>query len=61
MPGASAQRVYEEDVDWVFHARNRVMSPAQVQAEVARLRESGARHEDGVPAADPPLASTCDF
>ena len=61
LPGASAQRVYEEDVDWVFHARNRVMSPAQVQAEVARLRESGARHEDGVPAADPPLASTCDF
>lgn len=56
-----APRRYEEDVDWVFHARDRLLSPEQVQAEVAALRRAGSAHLDTVPAADPPLPSPCDF
>jgi len=55
------RRRYEQDVDWVFHARNRVLSPAQVQSAVDGLRAAGTAHTDSVPAATPPLASPCDF
>jgi hypothetical protein len=55
------RRRYEQDVDWVFHARNRVLSPAQVQAAVEALRTAGTAHTDSVPPATPPLASPCDF
>ena len=61
LPGVTAQRVYQQDVDWVFHARNRVLSPAEVDVAVKGLRQHGTAHLDSVPAADPPLASTCDF
>ncbi len=61
LPDTSVQRVYEQDVDWVFHARNRLLSPAEVDAAVQGLRERGTAHTDSVPAASPPLASTCDF
>jgi len=61
LPSTNARRVYQQDVDWVYHARNRVLSPAEVDAAVAALRRSGTAHFDSVPAAtQPPLASTCD-
>jgi hypothetical protein len=58
---ARAPRVYEEDVDWVLQAPGRVLSPQEVQAQVDALRAAGTARVDTVPAADPPLASTCDF
>jgi hypothetical protein len=58
---AGATRVYEQDVDWVFHVRNRLMSPAEVEATVEDMRRRGVPHVDSVPAANPPLASSCDF
>ena len=61
LPASAVPRVYEQDVDWVFHARGRTLSPAQVEAEVKSLRQRGAALVDTVPAADPPLASRCDF
>jgi len=61
LPGVDARRTYEEDVDWVFHARNQVLSPAQVDAAVAGLRRAGTPQLDSVPNATPPLASPCDF
>jgi hypothetical protein len=54
-------RRYEQDVDWVFHARNQVLGPAQVEAEIARLRAAGLAWVDTVPAAEPTLGSRCDF
>ncbi|MCV2368153.1 glycoside hydrolase family 16 protein [Roseateles oligotrophus] len=54
-------RRYEQDVDWVFHARNEVLSPAQVNAEVAKFRAAGLTQTDSVPAANPALSSLCDF
>jgi len=61
LPGVNGRRSYEEDVDWVFHARNQVLSPAQVEAAVADLRRAGTSQLDSVPAAAPALASPCDF
>jgi hypothetical protein len=54
-------RRYEQDVDWVFHARNEVLSPAQVDAEVAKFRAAGVKQTDNVPAVTPALSSLCDF
>jgi hypothetical protein len=61
LPEERSQRVYEQDVDWVFHARNRLLSPSEVTTEVEKLREARTSFKDSVPAMNPPLASTCDF
>lgn len=61
LPGVTAQRTYEEDVDWVFHARDQVLSPQQVQAAVAEFRRAGIPQFDSVANAVPPLPSPCDF
>ena len=61
LPAETAKRTYHQDVDWVFHARNRLLSPAEVDAAVKRLREARIGHLDQVPPAKPPLASSCDF
>ena len=61
LPVGGAARVYDEDVDWVFHARDVVLSPAEVDAEVLALREARTARVDTVPAADPELPSRCDF
>ncbi|MDT8999931.1 glycoside hydrolase family 16 protein [Paucibacter sp. APW11] len=61
LPPSSEPRVYEQDVDWVFHARDQLLSAAEVQAVVQGYRQRGLGREDTVPAAEPPLASHCDF
>jgi hypothetical protein len=61
LPGVATTRVWQQEVDWVLHARNRVLSPADIDAAVRGLRARGVAHVDTVPAANPPLASTCDF
>jgi hypothetical protein len=61
LPNNSTPREYHQDVDWVFHAKDKVLSPKQVDAAVRKLRTSGAKHVDTVPAAEPPLPSNCDF
>ena len=61
LAGVNTPRVYQQDVDWVYHARNRVMTPAEVTQAVQALRQAGQTAVDTVPAAEPPLASTCDF
>lgn len=52
-----ARRVYREQVDWVFQAAGRALSPAQVLAAVARLRRAGVAYRDTVPATG--LAPVC--
>jgi beta-glucanase (GH16 family) len=61
LPANSTPREYQQDIDWVFHARGKVLSPKQVEAEVLKFRQQGKAHVDTVPAAQPPLPSTCDF
>ena len=61
LPPSAAPRVYQQDVDWVFHARNELLSAAEVEAAVVGWRRAGMAREDRVPAAQPPLASPCNF
>jgi hypothetical protein len=61
LPGTHTRRVYQQDVDWVFHAKDRLLSPIDVEAAVARLRQAGRTQVDTVPAHDPPLDSSCDI
>ncbi|MDY0745159.1 glycoside hydrolase family 16 protein [Paucibacter sp. R3-3] len=61
LPEGGAPRVYEEDVDWVFHARNARLTTADVQAQVAAYRKGGIPRIDTVPPAQPALESRCDF
>jgi hypothetical protein len=61
LPDDGTPRVYTQEVDWVFHAAGRSLGPAQVDAEVRRLRRAGTAHVDTVPAPRPALESRCDF
>jgi len=61
LPGNQAVRSYRQDIDWVFHAKDRQLSPSEVEAMVVRLRHKGVAQLDEVPAAQPPLPSSCDF
>jgi hypothetical protein len=58
---SSQERVYQEDVDWVFHSAGRSLSPAAVEQKVKELRATGVAFRDAVPATNPALASPCDF
>jgi hypothetical protein len=61
LPASPAPRVWDEDVDWVFHARDQLLAPAEVDAQVRALRASRIAHVDTVPAPQPPLAQRCDI
>ena len=55
---SSDMRRWEEDIDWAYFNR-RILSPAEVVAEVGRLRDAGVRFRDTVP--DIGLVSPCNF
>ncbi|MEO3813674.1 cellulose binding domain-containing protein [Sphaerisporangium sp. B11E5] len=48
--GSSTQRAYHQQVDWFYHAKNEVVSPAQVLSRVNAYRASSTRWVDTVPA-----------
>lgn len=54
-------RSYAEQIDWVYVANNEVVSPEDVEAEVAALREEEVTFTDTIPALDPPLETPCNF
>ncbi|ASO21876.1 Endo-1,3-1,4-beta-glycanase ExoK precursor [Actinoalloteichus hoggarensis] len=43
-------RTWEQQVDWVYHAKDEIVSPDEVLAEVAGYRGAGVGHVDTVPA-----------
>lgn len=55
------ERVWIEDVDWVFHRTSAVLSPAEVEAEIAALRAKNVKFTDTVRGPNPPLPSPCNF
>ena len=61
LPVSNALRVYEQEVDWVLHAKDQRLSPTQVDAQVQVFRSNHQQFIDQIPPANPPLASTCDF
>lgn len=60
LPPGSVRR-YDEDVDWVFHEADVVLSPEQVVAEVEKMRGDGVSFRDTVPAGKPVLKSLCNM
>ncbi len=61
LPAGGAPREWDEDVDWVFHAPDRVLAPGEVAAQVAAWRREGVTRRDTVPVAVPALPSRCDM
>ena len=61
LPPGGVPRVYDEDIDWVFHARDAVLSPSDVDAAVRALQNAHTARADSVPAATPPQPARCDF
>ena len=61
LPEIQVQRVYQQDIDWVVHFKDKVLSPAEVEATVRALRERGTTFVDSVPEREPRLESMCDF
>ncbi len=53
------KRQYQEDIDWVFHQVDDVLTTAQVQGKVAALRSQNVTHMDNVAPNNPPLPSPC--
>jgi hypothetical protein len=58
---SNAVRQYREDIDWVFHAAKRLLTPEEVEAKVRGLRRKSIRFLDTVPAPSPVLTSPCDY
>ncbi|KUN38535.1 hydrolase [Streptomyces longwoodensis] len=48
---STTPRAYEQQVDYVLHVKDQVLTPAQVNAKVAAYRSTGTAFEDTVPAA----------
>jgi hypothetical protein len=48
LQGGSAERAYQQEVDYVYFAKDQVLSPAQVRTEVQNYRGSGVEHVDNV-------------
>ena len=61
LPGVSSLRVYQQDVDWVLHVKEQVLSATEIDTLVVQLRTSKVPAIDTVAPASPALASTCDF
>ncbi|HSI47563.1 MAG TPA: glycoside hydrolase family 16 protein [Ideonella sp.] len=61
LPASAGMRIWRQQVDWVLHAKDEQLSPAQVEAEVRRLRSEGVSHLDQVPAPEPALSSPCNI
>ncbi len=61
LPVSKIHRVYEQDVDWVLHVKDQLISPGHVDALVQSQRDTRQFAVDTVAAATPALPSTCDF
>ena len=60
LPESKLPRAYVQEVDWVFHAQDVQLSPAQVRARVNDLRAKQRSFADDVPAV-PGVVGSCDF
>ncbi|GAA1500610.1 hypothetical protein GCM10009802_56180 [Streptomyces synnematoformans] len=49
LAGSTVPRAYDQQVDYVYFAKDQTLTPAQVAQEVAAYRAAGVTHEDTVP------------
>jgi hypothetical protein len=57
---STKSRQYQEDIDWVFFAKD-ALSPEEVEARVAAMRRKSVKFQDTVPQPQPALTSPCNF
>jgi hypothetical protein len=57
----SPTRHYVEEIDWVLHAKDTLMTVQQITDRVAHFRSNSVLFRDTVPAATPALDSPCDL
>ena len=55
---SSGTAVYQESIDYVYHAKKQVLTPAQASAAIAAYRSSGTTHADNVVSANDCEAGT---
>lgn len=60
LPSERSQRVYTQDIDWVFHSPG-LHSPEQVEMAVGNMRSRGIAARDTIAASEHPLPSLCNF
>ena len=58
---SAEQRDYSEQVDWVFHAKDIILSPDEVLEQVEAFRTDEISFMDTVPTWEPELESLCNF
>jgi len=58
---ATEVRQYQEDIDWVFHQAGIALTPEQIEAAVAAMRQKSIKSRDTVPPKVPALSSPCNF
>lgn len=61
MSKSTERREYQEDIDWVYFQANTALTPEQVEAAVAGMRQKKVKFRDTVPAKAPALKSPCNF
>jgi hypothetical protein len=61
LPVSKVTRIYEQDVDWVLHVKDQLLTPSEIADQVQALRNGGQTAIDTVAPAKPPLESSCDF
>ncbi len=61
LPGVSELRVYQQEVDWVFHRRDQVMAHAEVVQWVHSMRAKGVAYQDSMPPQNPDVPALCNF
>ncbi|MBT2234132.1 cellulose binding domain-containing protein [Nonomuraea sp. NEAU-A123] len=49
LQGGTTPRSYRQQVDWVFHSKNEVVSPTDVLSRVSAFRTAGTAFQDTVP------------
>ncbi|MGS0682634.1 glycoside hydrolase family 16 protein [Shewanella sp. 125m-7] len=52
-------REYQQDIDWVYHIADEIITSEQVLIEVANLQKQRIKHIDGVADMSPALPSPC--
>lgn len=58
---AKAKRSYEEDLDWVFFQKDKVLAPGEVENLVNKMRREVVKFTDTVAEPTPALTSPCNF
>lgn len=54
-------RQYRQWIDWTFYADKTLLTPAEVEQQIERLRSEGTAFHDSVDPGDPALESPCNF